>query len=282
MTATQIQHTGQTQPSLTGLQNLISREGRQWLHTRRWWVQLLFWFILLNGFVMFGLFVMPNLIAESTAEIEQATASGAEVMTAEEFQQDVPNALFGLATLFLPVGVIILTHGQVYGEKRSGVAAWILSKPISRSTYLLAKLITDATGIIVLLVILQLIPAYLVLSSVLIMSWMDYLQATGLLILLLLFYQTFTMMMSVVGNSTEIILGVSFAVLLGGLVLKNALVSTVGDIVFLTPWMLPDAITIVLSGQALPQQFQMTVIAVGVLTAVWLGIMFWQFQNQEL
>lgn len=274
----QIQHTGRS----AGLNNLVARESRKWFHTRRWWTQILLWFFLLNGFVIFGMFMMPSLIAESAAEMEQAATSGAEVMTANEFQQDVPSALFGLATLLLPVGVIILTHSQVYAEKRSGVAAWILSKPVSRSTYLIAKMITDAIGIIALMVIVQMIPAYLFLSSVLDINLNDYVLATGLLILLLLFYQAFTMMMSVVGNSTEIILGVSFGALLGGMVLKNALASMAGDAVFLTPWVLPDAITLVISGQPLPQQLQVNVIAVIVLTVMCLFVMFWRFQKQEL
>lgn len=225
---------------------------------------------------------MPELIAESAAEMEQAAASSAEVMAVDEFRQDVPNVLFGLATLLLPVGIIILTHSQVYGEKRSGVAAWILSKPVSRSTYLLSKLITDAVGIILLMVLLQMILSYLLLSSVIEINLITYMEATGLLILLLLFYQAFTMMMSVIGNSTEIILGVSFGMLLGGLVLKDALASIAGDIIFLTPWVLPDTITVMVSGQPLPQQLQTNIIAVVILTFLCLGVMFWQFRKQEL
>lgn len=282
MAINQTQQTGKSQQSFAGLGNLISRESRKWFHTRRWWIQALLWLFLLNGFVVFGLFVMPELVAESAAEMEQAAASGAEVMTADEFRQDVPNVLFGLATLLLPVGVIILTHSQVYGEKRSGVAAWVLSKPVSRSTYLMAKIIVDAIGIILLMVIVQMIPAYLLLSSVLEVNLSDYVQATGLLILLLLFYQAFTMMMSVLGNSTEIVLGVSFGVLLGGLVLRNVLSSIAGDIVLLTPWVLPDGITVVISGQPLPPQLQTNIIAVFALTFLCLGVMFWQFQKQEL
>lgn len=282
MTTMQTLDANRSHNTLTGFSNLVSRESRKWLRTRRWWIQTLLWLILLNGFVIFGLFVMPKLVAESTTEMEQATASGTEVMTADEFRQDVPNALFGLATLLLPVGVIILTHSQVYGEKHSGVAAWILSKPVSRLTYLLAKIISDAVGIIVVMVILQMIPAFLLLSSVLEMNLNDYVLAIALLILLLEFYQAFTMMMSVIGKSTEIVLGVSFGVLLGGLVLKNALASVTGDVIFLTPWVLPDAITVIVSGQALPQQLQTNIIAVLVLTILCLAVMFWQFQKQEL
>ena len=272
----------QTTGQLTGFNNLFAREGRKWWGTRRWWMQSIIWLAILNGFVLFGLRIMPGIIEESAAEMEQAAQSGAEVITAEEFQQDVPNMMFGLATFLLPVGVIILVQSQVYTEKRSGVAAWIMSKPVARSAYLLAKLIVDAVGILLVMIVLQMIPAYLLLTSVIEVNTVDFLAAVGMLVLLLLFYQSFTLMMSVLGSSTEIVMGVSLGVLLGGMVLKDPLTRLLDDLIFLTPWTLPDAISLTLSDQPLPNTMQMTLVAVPVLTLICMGVMFWQFRRQEL
>lgn len=265
--------------NLAAFTNLFARESRKWWRTRRWWIQTLLWLVILNGFVAFGLFVMPGLIAESSAAMNQPDA---EVMSVAEFQRDVPMMLFGLASFLLPIGVIILVQSQVYAEKQSGVAAWILSKPVSRATYLLAKLAADGLGVVLIMIALQMTIAYLLLSSVLSIALSDFLIAIGLLTMLLIFYLTFTLMMSVIGNSSEIVLGVSMGMLLGGMVLKDVLARILGDLIFLTPWVLPDAINLTVMGQSLPAPLNITVIAVPILTLLCLIVMFWQFRRQEL
>ena len=282
MTVTQALRPKRTTGRLTGFGNLVLRESRKWWGTRRWWMQVLIWLVILNGFVVFGLHVMPSIIEQSAAEMEQAAQSGAETMTAEEFQQDVPNVMFGLATFLLPVGVIILVQSQVYAEKRSGVAAWIMSKPVGRPAYLLAKLVVDAVGILLVMIVLQMIPAYILLTSVIEVNTGNFLLAVALLAMTLFFYQSFTLMMSVIGSSTEMVMGISLGVLLGGMVLKDPLTRILNDLIFLTPWTVPDAISLTLSGQPLPDVMQMTLVAVPTLTLVCLGVMFWQFRRQEL
>jgi ABC-type transport system involved in multi-copper enzyme maturation permease subunit len=265
---------------LTGFTNLFARESRKWWQTRRWWMQLLIWLAILNGFVVFGLFVMPGLIEQSAVAIEESQQAG--MVTAEEFQRDVPNALFGLATFLLPVGVIVLVQSQVYAEKRSGVAAWILSKPVARPAYLLAKLLADLVGILLVLVVTPMLLAYLLLTSVIEVQLTDFVAAVGMLALLLLFYQSFTLMMSVLGNSAEVVVGAALGLLLGGMVLKNPLTLVVKDWIFLTPWMLPDVIGLTLTGQPLPSVMLMTLVAVPLWTLICLGVMFRQFGQQEL
>ncbi|MAU11585.1 MAG: hypothetical protein CL607_17305 [Anaerolineaceae bacterium] len=282
MTVTQKLQSKKSIGYLSGFGNLFARESRKWWRSRRWWMQSLLWLVILNGIVVFGLFVMPTLVEESGAEMQQAAESGVQTMTAEQFQQDVPNLLFGLATFFLPVGVIILVQGQVYAEKQSGITAWILSKPVVRPAYLLAKFLADWIGIVLVLVILQMATAYLLLTSVIEVNTVGYITAVALLIMLLLFYQSFTLMMSVMGNSTEIVLGASMGLFLGGSLLKNPLAQIFGDAVFATPWMLPDAIALAVTGEPLPPQLQITVVAVPALTVACLLLMIWQFHRQEL
>lgn len=279
------QSTLQTVPNsgaLTGFGNLWRRESRKWWRTNRWWMQALIWLFVINGFVFFGLFVMPGMMEQSTDAMAQAEASGAELVTAEQLQQEVPITMFRLAALFLPVGVIVLTQSQVYAEKRSGVAAWILSKPVGRPAYLLAKLLADAVGILLILVALQMVIAYAMSATVITVDPAAFAAAVGLLVMTLLFYQAFTMLMSVLGNSTEMVMGVAIGMLLGGLLLKDAIAVIAGDLVFLTPWVLPDVMAVVLSGMALPPQMQLTLIAVPALTLLCLGAMFWLFRRQEL
>jgi ABC-2 type transport system permease protein len=263
---------------LAGFGNLFNRESRKWWHTRRWWMQTIIWAGILIGFTVFGLFVMPTIVDQANAE---AGNTGSATMTGEEFRQDVPNALMGLAVFFLPVGVIILTHSQVYGEKQSGVAAWILSKPVSRQAYLMAKFVADLIGILLIMVLLPLGVSYVITSQEIEVG-SEYLLAMGLVVLLVIFYQSFTLMMSVLGQSSEVVLGVSMGMLLTGMILKGVLTKVLGDLIFATPWMLPDAIGIVVQGNTLPDNMYITLGSVPVLVLICLGVMTWQFQHQEL
>lgn len=268
--------------SMAGLGNLLFREGHKWWGTRRWWMQLVLWLVVLNGFLVFGLFVMPGMVADANAEYNQTESSGAAVMTADEVQQEIPQMFWGIVTFVLPLGVIVLAQGQVYTEKNNGVAAWILSKPVGRSTYLLAKLLADAGGMVLTMVVLQLIPAYLLITSVIEFNATHFVIAAGLLVLLLFFYQAFTMMMSVIGHSTEVVLGASLGVFIGGMLLKDVLITVMGDFFFFTPWALPGTISLTILGQPLSQSMQISIVAELVWAVVCLSVMFWRFQRQDL
>lgn len=265
-----------------GFGALLGRESRKWWNTRRWWTQVLLWLALLTGFVGFGLFILPGIIDETNAAAEAAGAAEEIEMSGEDFKQEVAYSLFGLAGFMLPIGVIVLAQNQVYGEKASGVAAWILSKPVSRSSYLLAKLMADWVGILVVMVLLPLLPAYLLLHVTVSVSAAAFVQAAALLVLLLLFYHSLAFMMSVVGSSQEMVLGVPLGLFVGGMILTNPLSAVLGDLLLLTPWVLPNAIVGVASGQPLPPPLIINVVAVSLLTVLCLGVAFWQFRRQEL
>lgn len=282
MSANPVLERQSAQGNLTGFGNLVSRESRKWWRTRRWLVQIIVWLFILVGFTLFGLYVMPDLVMQTEQAMAEAERSGAEMMSPEEFQRDVPNALFGLAAFALPVGIIVLTQNQVFAEKRSGVTAWIMSKPVARPAYLLAKLVADGIGIILLMVLLPLTIAYLPLASTLGIDPGSYILAMGLLLILLLFYQTLTLMMSVLGSSTEAILAIPLGLLLSGLFLRNLVSGFLGDAIFVTPWVMSDAMGLTLMGQSLPSQYLITIIALPAMTLIFLGIMFWRFQKQEL
>jgi ABC-2 type transport system permease protein len=263
--------------SVPGFAVLFRRESRKWWHTRRWWMQALLWLAILGGFTVFSLFVLPGLM-------EQAAAAGntSDMPTVEELRQEVPATLFSMMSFLLPIAVILLVQNQVYGEKTSGVAAWVLSKPVSRSAYLLAKFAADALGIFLVIMLVPLLPIYFLLSSVIEVSAGAFLLAGALLLLLLLFYQAFTLMMSVLGNSSEIILGVVLAFLVGGMLLMDPLVMTLGQIAYVLPWGLPDAMVLAAIGQPLPPFLQASILTTGVLTLLCLGIALHQFSRQEL
>ncbi len=64
------------------------------------------------------------------------------------------------AGLFPAVGVVIIMQGVVVGEKKSGTAAWVLSKPVTRPAFILSKVIANSLGVLVTMVVLPGIVAY--------------------------------------------------------------------------------------------------------------------------
>ena len=115
-----------------GFANLLRKENGMWWGTRRWWVQSLVWLLTLNGFIAFLIWLVPVL------------DPGGETVSPSE-GLEVFMVFLGF---FGAIGVMVLTQGAIVGEKRSGTVAWILSNPVSRSAFILSKLIGNAMGIL--------------------------------------------------------------------------------------------------------------------------------------
>jgi ABC-2 type transport system permease protein len=103
------------------------RESRLWWATRRWWILTLLWTAILNGLLVAFLWI---------AEQAPAGPDGQQVMVgvAEVWPQYLP-----VAALLSTVGVVVLTQGVMLDERRSGTLEWVLTKPVSRTAFVLAK-----------------------------------------------------------------------------------------------------------------------------------------------
>jgi len=113
--------------SLRGLGTLVDRELKTFWGTRTWWVNLAVWTLFVQG-----------LLVNSLVQGHGGTP-GPEFMS-------VAMGLFGA------FGVIILLHNALVGEKQSGTAAWVMSKPVSRAAFILARLIGALGGYLLVLV----------------------------------------------------------------------------------------------------------------------------------
>ena len=128
----------------TGLRNLLRKELHDWWGTPKGWMQILLWLVILNGMLAL-VFFNPGAGAETAAE-------------------DIPGGpggLFPIFTgIFAPMGVIVLAQSRIIGEKQSGTAAWLLSKPLSRHAFLLSKLLADGMGMLVTMLGVEGVVAY--------------------------------------------------------------------------------------------------------------------------
>jgi ABC-2 type transport system permease protein len=249
-----------------GLANTLRGELRGWFATRRWWVRILIWTASVNLIFL--------IVAASTP--------------AERMELDTTLLLFNIFMgLVGPIGVSIHMQGAVVSEKRSGTAAWVLSKPVSRAAFLLSKLIANTIGILVTLVLTQGLIAYEITALFLKVSLPvpGFLAALGIHLANILFYLTLTLMLGVLFEQPAPVIGIPLAVLFA----QNILMSFFPPLAAYVPWTLaipvsneqfPSIAMNLMTGAPVPSYLPLyTTLALAVL---FVAVALWVFQKQEL
>lgn len=219
-----------------GFRALLRKETRTWWGGKRWLFQALFWLFVINGLVAMVLFVIPN-----TMPAEGDGAFG------EDLLFTAVQGFFSVGSMALGIGVIVLAQDAILGERQSGTAEWLLSKPVSRAAFVLAKLVAHTVGALVILILLQSLVAYPLLSTAGTLSPLSFLMGVGLLTVHTLFYLALTLLMGVLSESRGILLGVPLGFLLAG-----SLLSTFQPLLMITPWGLGSLATAVALSMEVP------------------------------
>ena len=149
--------------------------------------------------------------------------------------------MFGLIGLFASIGAIVVMQGVIVGDKESGVAGWLLSKPLSRPAYVLAKLISNSVGMLVTAVLVPGVLAYPLVSYLFAGTWLspvDVALGIGVLALDVMFYVSLTLMLGTVFNQRGIVL----AVPLGLAFLQQPLIGVIPPLLHVLPYSLSPII----------------------------------------
>lgn len=250
----------------SGFWNLLSRENKVWWTGRRWLLQTLVGVGGLGGVLAVALFILPGM-AEAAGETLDPLEAGVQIF-------------FGMGAFALAIDIIILTQDTIIGEKESGIAEWVLSKPVSRPAYILAKLLANALGILITLILLPGVVAYTLFALAdASMPATTFAAAMGILALHTLFYLALSLMMGVIADSPGALLAVTLGSALGGAVL----IDFIGRAAFLTPWPLGNIAVALAQGAALPANIMWTPIAATTALALLaVGIAIWRFEHAEL
>jgi ABC-2 type transport system permease protein len=245
---------------LGGFGNMLRKELGQWWGTRTWWVQTLIWVLILNG-------------------ITTITAL-TETNTPQEMLANVVGTFIALGIGAIGMGTVITVQGAIVGEKQLGTAAWVLSKPASRSAFILAKMLAYAIGygitamlipaVIFLIVMGRLIPLPIAIGPFLI--------GLALMALGQLFYLTLTLMLGTFFSSRGPIAGIGITFIMTGLLLKSLIPL---PIQIVTPWPLPDIATGLALGTELPSVWPVPIIATMIWIAVMTAVALWRFGREE-
>lgn len=261
--------------SIRGFANLYRKENQAWWGTRRWWINALLWTVLLCGLAAIMLFA-PNEEAKNATEAEIAQAGGLVTYLLS----------LGLSVFFefggpmLAIGTIVLTQDLIIGEKQSGLAEWLLSKPVTRRAYVLAKVGANAPPLLLLLVGLPsaLVYGMLSLRIAALYPLAPFLSAVGIITIHTLFYLTLSLMLGIVFSNRGPILGIALASILGGGILGGF----IKPLFYVTPWMLPKAAWLAATGQATPAELGIAPLAVTVLwIIVFIFVALAKFEKME-
>ncbi|RDE11409.1 MAG: hypothetical protein C4K49_11910 [Candidatus Thorarchaeota archaeon] len=109
-----------------GFSNLARKELKAWFGTSAWWQQALMWTGALGLFSSIGF---------------QEPETGLMIF-------------YIMAFIFPSIAVLVVATGTILEEKDSGSAAWVLSKPVSRTAFVLAKLLPNSLNIAVSMVLI--------------------------------------------------------------------------------------------------------------------------------
>ena len=250
-----------------GFVNLFGKEMREWLAARRWLLQVILWIFLLNGFLAAVLFVLPGIAAAAgEAAIQDPVADGL-------------IGFFGLGGMALSIGIIILSNNEIIGEKQSGTAEWVLSKPASRSAFYLSKLSANLIGMLLVMILAPAAVAYAMVSIVEpgAVSPPAFLAGVGMLALNVFFYLCLTLLLGVLANSREMALGISLGTLLFGLIARNF----IGAVALLTPWLLSDLAGVVAMGEPLGMEIWLSILSTAVWSLLFIAVSLWRFRRFE-
>jgi ABC-2 type transport system permease protein len=257
-----------TQSWRMGFANLFRKENDGWWRTRTWLIHSVIWLLLINGI----------LLAVLKAPVPAEVASN----TPPESGSMIFVVMGGLMT---GLGIIIVMQGAILDEKKSGTAAWVLSKPLSRTSFILAKLVANSLAAVLIMIVLQGVVAYGLLSAFdkNPPALLPFLAAQGLMALHLLFYLTLTLMLGTLFNERGVILGIPIGLLFGA----QFLMQLAPALASIMPWTLviPSsggslALThMVMLGLPLPTI--MPIIATIAWIVLFVGVALWRFGREE-
>jgi ABC-2 type transport system permease protein len=262
---------------LDGFANLFRNENAAWWRTRRWIIHVVLWTVLVNGML---------------ASVLWAPQPQTPAQAQEQAGPDTTNPLVLGTLLFVVVGglatstgAIILMQGTILDEKKSGTAEWILSKPVSRSAFIWSKLCANGLAALLIMIVLQGIIAYLLVSARLGSAppLIPFTSGIGLLGLNLLFYIALTLMLGTLFDGRGAVLGIPLALLFGAQMLMG-----------LAPWLsqiMPWTIIIpagqnslalaMLAMQGQPLPTTTPIYATAIWIVIFVGVALWRFGREE-
>jgi ABC-2 type transport system permease protein len=248
----------------SGFGNLLHKENSMRWGGRRWIIPALIWMAIINGIV--------TLIALA----EKADPS----MAGQDIASEAIDVFVQLGIFASAIGVVVGVQGAIIREKQLGTAAWILSKPASRSAFILSKWLAYSISAVILSLVLPAV-VFFIQSQI---FWgrlpapIPFLEAWLIMVLNLQFYLALTLMLGTLFNARGAVAGIGLGFMFSGSFLPMVLPSSLSS---LFPWSLQNLAGAMAAGKSLPDGWQVPVIATAIWIPIFIGVALWRFRREE-
>lgn len=252
-----------------GLKNLIQGEYSNWFRSSRWWKHIIMWFSTIN--------LLMLLMVYASAEQAKIGEEGPPVLF-----------LYGIfGGMFAAFGVMIIMQRVIISEKRSGTAAWVLSKPITRTAFLVSRLVVNSVGILLTSVVVPMLVFYITLGVFSDIGWLaplGYFAAILMIALHSFFWITLVLMLGTLFESSSVVIaipmGLYFALwLLPGMMPVLSHISPLLLAFSRNPELMNSLATSFMIGE--PVFSWLPLLSTVGLSALFIGVAVWRFNRQE-
>jgi ABC-2 type transport system permease protein len=252
---------------LAGFSSMLDKENGRWWKTNTWLQQAFIWFMLLNVPLLFILY------------ISHPTSNGIP-MTAPETALFGVQVFMAVSALYLPFGVSIMTHDAIIKEREMGTMAWILSKPVTRKSFVLAKIVANTAAVLILMVFIQGIIDYGILSlyNEALLNAVNYFGALCIIALLSLFYLGMMFALGSLTTSRYLVLGAAVVFIILGMAASY----TLPDISAYLTWKMPETAREFAFSGNLTFDGVIQLVATGVWIMIFFLISIFQVERIEL
>ena len=264
---------------------MLRKENGKWWNWKSLAVQLIIWTVIVNSMVALAVFIIPQIPVTDDMKAQVNASGDPEAMGAFDFTPaGILNLglsmFFQISGLALLIGGVIIAHDAILKERESGTAAWLLSKPISRKSFVLSKLIANVVGLLVIIIAVQSIIAYAQISIAYggLAPVVPFLGGLGIISLTAIFYMVLALALGAFTLSRGVTLGLPIVIGLIG----SVLLQVVSELQYVTPWNLGGTALAVAGGAPLPDFAVFAIIATIVWILVFAGAAIWRFEQIEL
>lgn len=246
----------------TGFGNMLDKELGSWWHTRRWLVHLILWQVVISGFILL-------------ISLEQRGESSPEGGVNEMMQ-----VFFQAGGFFSLIGAVLASQGAIVGERRSGTAAWVLTKPTTRKSFVISKLVAITGTFLLLSLVLPSIVVLIICQLVWgqIPAPIHYVEAIGILALHQAFYIAGTLMLGTLFKARGPVAGAALGFWLSGQIIPNFAPKWLSLVM---PWALARSAASIAVWQPIGFPLWIPVASTAGLGLIAVLVALWRFEREE-
>ncbi len=189
-----------------------------------------------------------------------------------------------LTGLLAPIGAVFSIHGSIINEIKSGTAAWVLSKPASRTAFIISKLLVYGGGFLAIVILLQGIIAYAQISIFqgMMLPVIGFLGGLTVLSLNVIFYMALTVMLSTMFRKRVPIIGIPVALIIVQAFVLGLLGTEVAPwLPYLFPGSLGDIARQIILQSPVHAEWLMAIFISAGLSVLFIYLAIWRFRREE-